>query len=525
MIIDKRKKFWTDQDEQERDEAEEQRKLITTAILERRSPDNDPEKDAVLQRLFKEFEEAVTREDEIYNRVLERYYKGRGKKQLLADAEEVINAVEKEDYQQYRQRYIRDFLSLPEEITDQGTRSEISDFFQKRAQENYENCFRFISRMVVYQIEGLHRLGDDQSKEKIKTLIDKRVSLWYVNKNPTYVNIYHEKGLDTLPYMNPKNAVIDDISKTLSIEKQGAKLEILDFEKLGGAPVTISAHKLLMKAREEFTKQNSAGTGKINHDVIIPLKEYAEALGYDIAEKYTATPEEAEKERKRVKNQLDNVRKAIKGDLKRLHSFVLTTEDTIRGKTRRIDNYSIVSHTGYSNGKITITFAPQIAKVLVNDNLITKFPTALYRISGENPNAYPIGCKLAEHYHMYNNRVKGTNKNISVKAILESSQIVTFEEVQKKDRGHWEARIKEPMETALDSLTKQGVITDWKYIHAGGVDLSDEEARNISTYKDFINLYIHYEMPDPGDEERIKEKREQRQKAIARKKQAKKKQG
>lgn len=524
MLIDKIAQYRTDQDRRQLDEAQEQRKRAQTEYIDALidSKGNDSQE---LTEASKKLFEAFRMEDVIEFKALERYYKATGKKQLMADAEEIINAVEKEDFQIHI-KHLEDGL-LTSLIVKHKEDPDIYNFnhYIERTKENYTNCFKFILRTVAYQIEGLHRLGDDQSAQKIKAIIDKRVSLWYVNKNPIYVNIYHEKGLDTLPYMNPKNAVIDDISKTLAIEKQGVKLEILDFEKLGGVPVTISAHKLLMKAREEFTKQNSAGTGKINHDVIIPLKEYAEVLGYDITEKYTATPEEAEKERKRVKNQLDNVRKAIKGDLKRLHSFVLTTEDTIRGKTRRIDNYSIVSHTGYSNGKITITFAPQIAKALVNDNLITKFPTALYRISGKNPNAYPIGYKLDEHYHMYNNRIKDTNKNISVKKILENSPIISYEELQKTDPGHWEARIKEPMEDALEILTRGSVITSWKYIHAGGVDLSDEEARNISTYKDFINLYVHYEMPDPGDEERIKEKREQRQKAIARKKRAKKKQG
>lgn len=522
MLINKSKQYWTDQDKRERDEAEAQRKQITTEMLYFLRNSTDPDNDPELNQIRDKFEEVCRRIDEIYGRTKARYLKARSKKQLLADAEEIINAVEKEDYQLYTKNLASDFTALL--FFGQERNRPEYEIYLERTKENYQNCFKFILTGLVDQIDGLHLLNDEQGKDKIKALIDKRVSLWYINKRPTYVPIYHEKGLDTLPYMNVKNARQDDISKTLTVEKQGVKLEIPDFEKLGGAPVTISAHKLLMKAREEFTKQNSVNTGKINHDVTIPLKEYAEALGYDVTEKRTATPEEAERERKRVKNQLDNVRKTVQADLKRLHSFVLTTEDTVRGKTRRMDNYSIVSHTGYGNGKITITFAPQIAKALVNDNLITKVHTALYRISGENPNAYPIACKLIDHYQMYNNRVKETNKNISVKKLLESSKLPTFEDVQKKDRGHWEARIKEPFETAMDINTKVGVITDWKYVHAGGVDLTDEEARNITTYKDFIKLYVHYEMDDPGDEEIIKEKQEQRRRALDKKKRDKKQQ-
>lgn len=526
MIINKRKKFWTEQDQRDSEEAEERGRQLATAIIDRRRETKDHKNDAILKQLYTELEESMKLESEIHNRALERYYKGRGKKQLLADAEEIINAVEKEDYQLDRQRFIDDFLTLSELEEDQGKRSEFSDFLQKRAQENYENCFKFICRTVIYQLEGLQRLGDDQGREKIKTLINRRVSLWYINKSPTYYNVYHEKGLDTLPYMSVKNAIQDDISKTLTVEKQGVKLEILDFEKLGGAPVTISAHKLLMKAVSEFTKQNSASNGEPNRHITITLKEYAETLGYDVTEKYTATPEEAERERKRVKNQLDNVRKAIKGDLKRLSSFRLTREDKVKGKIQRLAYYAIFSRIEYGDGKITASFTPEIADALIKKNLLTKYPTALQRITGKNPNAYPIGVKLAEHYHMYNNRVKETNKNISVKKILESSPIISYEELQKTDPGHWEARIKEPMEDALDILARGNVIKDpWEYIHAGGVKLTDEEARNITTYKDFIKLYVHYEMEDPGDEEIIKEKQEQRRKARTRKKQAKKKQG
>jgi hypothetical protein len=528
MIIDMSKQYWTEQDKRERDEAEEQRKQIITEMLYLLRNSTDPDNDPELNQIREKFEEVCRRIDEIYGRSKARYLKARSKKQLLADAEEIINAVEKEDYQLYTKNLASDFTALL--FFGQERNRPDYEIYLERTKENYQNCFNYILTGLVDQIDGLHLLGDDQGKEKIKTLIDKRVSLWYINKKPVYSPMFYEKGPNTITYMSTKNAIIDDISRKLIIEKpgvklqinetienQGEKIKIFDFDNLAGA-LPLSTIKLLSKALIEFTSQNSAHAKQINRKVTIPLKEYAEELGYDVTEKHTATPEEAERERKRVKNQLDNVRKTVKADLDRLHAYIISTEDK---KGKSFETVELVSRTAYKNWVIYISFTEEIAEELVKTGLITKFNNALFKIDGKNKPAFKIGKFLSERYTTYNNRVRESNNIISVKTLVEISGIPSYEEVQKTDPGHWEARIKEPLLTALDVNKKVGSIINCKFVHARGVDLTEEEYYNIKTYEQFISLYLWYEMPNPGDEEIIKEKQEQRRQAKARKNQKK----
>lgn len=64
------------------------------------------------------------------------------------------------------------------------------------------------------------------------------------------------------------------------------------------------------------------------------------------------------------------------------------------------------------------------------------------------------------------------------------------------------------------------MLKDWKYTHARGVDLTEEEAYSITSYEDFIKLYLHFTPADKVDHtERITAKQEAR--AEARKKRKK----
>ena len=100
---------------------------------------------------------------------------------------------------------------------------------------------------------------------------------------------------------------------------------------------------------------------------------------------------------------------------------------------------------------------------------------------------------------MDSNQIKGTADRISVPNLLAVTDLPSYEEVQRKDRGHWENRIKRYFEEALDTLTQEGILKDWEYTHAKGVPLTDEEAANITSYNKFIKLYLHFTPADEGD--------------------------
>ena len=88
-----------------------------------------------------------------------------------------------------------------------------------------------------------------------------------------------------------------------------------------------------------------------------------------------------------------------------------------------------------------------------------------------------------------------------LEALLDAcGDIPDFDEVQKTDRGHWENRIKTPLETALDSCVRAGVLDGWEYCGAKKAKLSDSEV-DIGDYATFIGLYVRFRMGRMNDED------------------------
>ena len=66
--------------------------------------------------------------------------------------------------------------------------------------------------------------------------------------------------------------------------------------------------------------------------------------------------------------------------------------------------------------------------------------------------------------------------------------------------SHWENRIKTPLETALDSCVRAGVLDGWEYCGAKKAKLSDSEV-DIGDYATFIGLYVRFRMGRMNDED------------------------
>lgn len=460
---------------------------------------------------------------EIHRAVEDRYIKSfaRNKNGILADIKNIVNNIELKDFEEEIDKTLNQLILFRK----QGIAEETLAPFKEHATANYTNCYEFILSKLRVQFEALAYYNMDSYKAE--ALIDKRVSLWYVKPQPAYLPTVHGKATDALAYMSNKRAKIDQITKDVTIEKMGVQLIISAPKKLK-ASWKVSTDKLFSTALATFTKNNDFThlKGKEpEREITIGLREYAQSLGYDIEEHTTHTPEEAKKEKKRVKNQLDNIRKAVKEDLDIIHDSRISWEDPIKvkGKPSDFKRISLVTLTGIENGEILISLSPEIAGYLAERNLITQYPTKLLKLDSRKPNAYYIGRKLTGYYNIDNNQMRGTQNRISIKKLLEVTDLPTYEEVQKKDRGHWANRIKEPFEEALDELTRNHILKNWEYIHAKGVPLTDEEAEDITTYQDFASLYLLFDPADKVDhEERIEAKQEERRTQRARSKRTKK---
>ena len=495
MIIDKVLPYWTEEDRQKQKEIQRKQEALIeteaghpyTALEQWRALENEA------SRLRAEVED--------------RYIKSHNKTAILADVQEIVTAIEKEDFLDD----IANQISRINTLKAEEAGGAVIEVLKKYAVENYDNCYFYILYFLRVQLNAL--ADDEASQDKARAIIEKRVSLWYVKPQPAYLPMAHGKATDALAFMSTRNANIDKITGTATIDKSGVQLAIVRLEELH-ATLGISTDKLLSYAIATFTKQNdfrNTKTQQPKREVTIPLREYAQLLGYDVEEHETSTPEEAEREKKRAKAQLDNARKAIRKDLDIIHASTLTWEESIKGKAGDYTRVSLVSATGIRNGLIKISLSPEIASYLAERNILTQYPVNLLSISGRQPTAYYIGRKLAEHYHIYNNQIKRTHDRISIPKLLENTDLASYEEVQKKDRGHWVERIKEPLEQALDTLTQAGVLKNWEYTHAKGVPLTDEEAGTITNYEDFSKLYLKFTLTDSVDHtERIEAKQEAR---------------
>ena len=305
-----------------------------------------------------------------------------------------------------------------------------------------------------------------------------------------------------------KNIVIDR-NGNATIEEEGFKAFIKGYTNLKGG-LSVGAKKMLDAGALALTAQNHfrAKQGQhINTAIAIPLEEYGRMRGYDLTPRQTSTPEEEEAEKKRLDGELHNARKKANAELALLYSLSLTWTEPGKKQADYTD-VRVLQSKGIRNSYINMRFTEDIANYLTHA-YIMQYPTALQAIDERNPRTYNIGWKLALHHSMDNNRARGTANIISVKSLLEAcGDMPSFEEVQAKNRGHWERSIKDPMEKALDAAQNSGVILSWEYCNSKGIPL-DEAQVSIPDYQTFIALFVHFEMvEEPDQTERLQRKAE-----------------
>lgn len=116
-----------------------------------------------------------------------------------------------------------------------------------------------------------------------------------------------------------------------------------------------------------------------------------------------------------------------------------------------------------------------------------------------NTRPFYVGLKLQNHYFNQENQKRGTNNILSINALLNFCQdiILSYEDVQKNDRGHWTGKIRRPLEEALNELAKVGAIK-WKYCKSKKRKATPQEI-NTSKFEEWRKLYITFEFLDPPD--------------------------
>ena len=340
-----------------------------------------------------------------------------------------------------------------------------------------------------------------------------------------YMPMYHSKATDQLAQINKKDAQINPITGRAKITSGEITTVFNDYQLIKGKGF-INEHKLLNTAIAIFTDQNDCNKSNkhaTNYRVAIPLDAYLTALGRDIKERETHTPEEAAKEKKRIANIKKEERKKIRNSLEILRNQSLEWNEGVKGSADK--NFAVTSMiSGFSikNGYILITISPDFGDCLVKFPL-TQYPIALLSIDARNSNAYNMGFRISNHYNNDNNQIIGTANRLKVETLLKYTDLPNITTVQKQ-RKSWEERIKDPFENSLDVLTREGFLEDWEYTRAKGIKLTDAEAMQIADYETFKNLYITFKLKDaPDHTERLARRAKEKEKNLQRNKTTKKK--
>lgn len=310
--------------------------------------------------------------------------------------------------------------------------------------------------------------------------------------NQLFLTMVHGKATDNIASMVRKKIKENQFDNSGEINAKEVKLTINKFNELCGT-LGISTHKLLSTAIAKFTELNHTGEFKRdlrNLRVSIPLKEYALKCGYDIIEHPTSS--DKEKEAKRAENALKNARKKINKDLSILFSASLSWKEKVQGKQNDYMDVRPIEAKGIKNGFINIHFTQSYGEYLVKLPL-TQYPSSLLKIDERNNNAYTMGLKFSEHFHMDNNQASGTANLLKVKTLLNFTNLPDIEKI-KKERRSWEIRIKEPFKNDLDILTQCGLLSNWEYCHSKGLTLTDNEAYNFSNFENWSETLIHFEL-------------------------------
>ena len=164
-----------------------------------------------------------------------------------------------------------------------------------------------------------------------------------------------------------------------------------------------SIWKLLDFLTIEFTKQNhhKCKKEKMNREVVVSLSDYI-SLRNDSLSK----PNE------------NKIKKETKDDLDILVHMSIEGTENQKKNTKFLTKAKICESVKRKKDTIIFVFSEELAEYLVN-SYVMQYPLSLLKTDSRNANLYPLGRKMALHYGIYNNFIKGTNSKLGVDTALQ----------------------------------------------------------------------------------------------------------
>lgn len=312
---------------------------------------------------------------------------------------------------------------------------------------------------------------------------------------------------------------------------QIAKTTISDKVKVPSVIPNILGDKLYSAAVALFTQNNNNDPkAPIDLTVQFSFREFARRVSDKVIANAGGSSEDAAKERARAKSSLDKLRRDVNKQLFLLATMNVYAAEMVSQNVPDgyIPLFSFAALPKRSD-TITISFNPILGEYLKKTPTLGRYSTALLAIDTRKAKAYWVGRKIIDHFYMYENQTKGTANRLKVKTLLEAGGFPSKNDLaneQKNDGRHWDRRIKDPLEEALEYLCKVKLLKNWQYVGKNDIPLTDEEARRlVYDYQVFLDTNIRYDLANPEDQAeqliRYEAEKERRQAAAEAKREKK----
>lgn len=367
-----------------------------------------------------------------------------------------------------------------------------------------------VLKAIQYTLETQTAEDGQPLRELLKAIIDNRdISPEAVRAATAellltrpFIAMLQDAPINDITSMSVRGLELDKFTHNITYTtKDGHKIKIRDFDKLQNYLGT-SAKKILHTALAFLADSNpyNVGATRVNAIVEIPLIEYGEACGYQLTPQLMATEEEQAKENRRIIERVKELKKSLRGDIEDLKKIEWSGTITRGRNAGDWGLLSFISSGFVRNGKIIITF-DVIAATLLSKAYIMQFPTVLLKHDNRNPNAYAIGCKLAQHNSIDQNRARGTESTLSVKSLLEAApEIQQYAEIEARGQRNWRDKIKRRLEASLNENVKIGFIKKWQYRDPKTGDTYTPEAAQALTWVQYSRLMIDFVVIDAPEQ-------------------------
>ena len=343
------------------------------------------------------------------------------------------------------------------------------DLLKDNAPQKYEEVINFIDYAFVHRTEFIQEEYEEIENAIIKTKFNRATPLSLM---------FSGKATNVLARARTKGK-FDPATRAVTIE--GVNI----FSPESVQKIGVGTAKIFRYAVAEFTKRNhqNATGEKINVRIFLDVEDFAKANGINIDSE----------------SAMKNFRFKLKKSLETLRYSGISWTEKVKGQPKSYSGMNYIGKYELKSNSLMIEFTISMAEYLTSLPLLN-YPRSLYKLDDRDFNAFAIGEAMCIHYSQDNNVIRQTEGKLRVETLLKYTSFPNYEELKAQKRS-WEERVKEPFENALDHLTKNGFLKDWKYCHNGGIEITDEEIKTgiINSYEKFISLIIKFELNDYDD--------------------------